>query len=302
MYSADLLRLRARVSERIRAFFAARGVIEVTTPSLIAAPASDFSSLSFSVSGKWLRTSPEFEMKSLLARGSGDIYQMGPVFRAGENGPRHRLEFTMLEWYRTGWGYEALLAEANELLCELLSQRLSGSEPHLITYRTAFEKCFSLNPFTCADTELIKLSSALGFTDCGNRHEALDFLFGRMVAKYCDRNQLYAIKDFPSEQASFAKVNSAQYAERFEVFYRDVELANGYREMTAAGEYLHRVEEDNRRRRRSGVVTVVPDADFVRLLRMRPLPESSGVSIGIERVLMCIAGTDEITDICPLGD
>ncbi len=300
LHTVDILRLRARVIDRIRGFFAERGALEVTTPSLIAAAASDFSTASFPVSGKWLRASPEFEMKSLLARGSGDIYQIGPVFRAGESGRRHRPEFTMLEWYRIGRAYEELLAEANELLGELLTPRLSALKPHVRTYQTAFEECFALDPFACDDAALMRLASDLGLSACGARHEALDFLFERMIGKCCGQNRLYAIKEFPAQQASFAKINSAKRAERFEIFYRDTELANGYREINTADEYLRRAENDNRTRRRLGLATVAADSGFASLLRARPLPESSGVSIGIDRVLMCIAGADALADICPL--
>ena len=127
--TAALLRLRARAAQRVRAFFDARGVLEVTTPCIVGAAAGEPGIASMPSEGGWLRSSPEFEMKRLLADGGGDIWQMGPAFRGGERGAHHRPEFTLIEWYRVGWDYLRLLDETAELLSCLLHSHAPDSAP-----------------------------------------------------------------------------------------------------------------------------------------------------------------------------
>ena len=141
--------MRAELLAEIRAFFAARGVLEVETPILSAAAIHDPHLASFSTrySGPgpldgqtlYLRTSPEFSMKRLLAAGSGCIYQIAPVFRLGEAGRRHNPEFTLLEWYRLGFDHHRLMAEVAELVIQLLADRLPlATEVECSSYRTLF--------------------------------------------------------------------------------------------------------------------------------------------------------------------
>ena len=291
--TADILRLHAGVVSQIRAFFAGRGVVEAVTPVLVGAAASDFATHSFRTDAGWLRTSPEAEMKRLLMDGSGDIYQVGPVFRKSETGKRHRAEFTMLEWYRIGWDYRRLLKETGELLAQLLS----AQEPRIFTYQSAFENCFGIDPFDCDDTVLQERAAGAGLAGCSGRGEALDFLFERLTGLHPPADGLYAIVDFPAEQASLARMSAARRAERFEVFHGNLELANGYREITDSDEYLARLEGDNRVRARLGLEPVAGDPAFIKALQTGTLPECSGVSVGIDRLLMCLAGAGDIGQV-----
>lgn len=304
LQSKDILTAHARLLGQIRSFFAQRQCLEVHTPVRIKAPAGDAFIESFACDSEWLRTSPEFEMKRLLMDGSGDIYQIGPVFRKSESGTRHREEFTMLEWYRVGKSYQELLGEVAELLSVLLNEvLLTDTDKRMSVYRYAefFIKQFGQDPFTCSDDALQSLASQAGLS--GNladksRVELLDFLFSAMTEASQDAmssHTLYAIKDFPPEQSSFAK--SGTYAQRFEVFCGKLELANGYQELTDTKGYLQQIEHSNRVRTQQGMPVLMHDAAFVQALERGLMPECAGVSIGIERVLMCALGTKDIGQV-----
>ncbi|HUM90601.1 MAG TPA: elongation factor P lysine(34) lysyltransferase, partial [Candidatus Competibacter sp.] len=175
--SADLsvLRLRAELLAQIRAFFAARGVLEVETPALSAAAITDPHLASFktcysgpgSQHGRplYLHTSPEFAMKRLLAAGSGCIYQIARVFRDGEAGSRHNPEFTLLEWYRVGFDHHRLMDEVAELVGMLLAGRLTLAEPERLSYRQIFQHHLNLDPHratvadlaACAETRNVSI-------------------------------------------------------------------------------------------------------------------------------------------------
>jgi len=171
---ADLstLRLRAELLARARAFFAARGVLEVETPALSAAAITDPHLASFRTvySGPgprhgrtlYLHTSPEFPMKRLLAAGSGCIYQIARVFRDGEAGHRHNPEFTLLEWYRVGFDHHRLMDEVAELVTELLAGRLALAGPERLSYRQLFQRYLNLDPHRASVVELAACAEARG--------------------------------------------------------------------------------------------------------------------------------------------
>ena len=186
--SADLdtLRLRASLLADIRAFFRARGVLEVETPMLAAATSPETHVLSFEVrfpdrDGRagWLQTSPEFAMKRLLCAESGPIYQITKAFRAGEAGRLHNPEFTIVEWYRPGFGYEALITEVEDLLGKLLNR----NEPRRLTYREAFRRFAGLDPKHASLPDLRRRCRARGWQDARNagRDACLDFLLDNSV-------------------------------------------------------------------------------------------------------------------------
>ncbi|MDD9806743.1 MAG: EF-P lysine aminoacylase EpmA [Gammaproteobacteria bacterium] len=301
--AAQCLRLRAQVAAQIRAFFSARNVLEVATPCLVGAPVSEVGIGSVAAGGGWLRTSPEFEMKRLLAAGSGDIWQLGPVFRSDESGRLHRPEFTLLEWYRVGMDYRRLLDETLELLSQIL-RPLNPAAPVRLSYRDAFAGAFGTET-PDDDKHLQTLAAQQGLRGCRDAFDALDFLLAQMAGHHFSRDVLTAVYDFPARQASYARISEQGHAQRFEVFYGGMELANGFQELTAAADYRARFAADNTRRARLGLAETAPDERFLAALE-RPgkpgLPDCSGVAAGFERLLMCLAQARDIAEVLPLTD
>ena len=284
------------IVHRIRQFFITRNITEVITPTLINTECSEIGVDSIPTNNKWLRTSPENEMKSLLLQGSGDIYQIGPVFRQGDIGHLHRPEFTMLEWYRQEWSYIDLLNESIELLQILLADQLANKQVTIINYQELFERSIDVDPFS-ANTEIlhtIAMDKGLDTNDV-SRHTLLDFLFESVIASFNDE-AYYAVINFPPEQASFANINDG-IAERFEIFHKGIELVNGYQEITTKSEYLKRLAIHQNRKSSDSNEENYCDQHLLDLLDCHPLPKCAGVSMGIERILMCYCNADDIEQV-----
>ncbi len=294
------LRRRAEVLARIRAFFAARSVIEVETPVLAAAGGTDIHLAPLHTDladGRrlYLQTSPEFAMKRLLAAGSGPIYQLGRAFRDGEAGRRHNPEFTMLEWYRPGWDHRALMDEVDALLTEVL-----GTAPgERMTYREAFRRHAGLDPFTAVDDELRARATGLGL-DAGDvdRDGCLSLLLGAVVEPRLGRGRPTFLDDFPASQAALARIRPGEppVAERFEAYVEGVELANGYHELTDPAEQRCRFEVDLAERRRRGLPELPVDERLLAALE-HGLPECAGVALGVDRLVMLACGAASLADV-----
>jgi lysyl-tRNA synthetase class 2 len=304
----DALRLRARLYRTIRAFFDARGVLEVETPILSAAGNTEPNIESFRTrfsghadSGareRWLRTSPEFALKRLLAAGCGDCYELGRVFRDGEAGRRHNPEFTMLEWYRLGWDHRRLADEVVALVREALA--LVGREATLrdCTYRTLFVDALDLDPFTATPE---RLRDALGDVridgDGLGRDDWLDLLLTHRLQPSFAADSITIVRDFPASQAALARIRADDppVAERFEAYLGPFEIANGYHELNDAREQRARFERDGARRRARGQRSVPVDEHL--LAALPALPDCAGVAVGIERLLMVMLDTPAIGDV-----
>src|SRR5688572_2074702 len=209
----ETLRLRGSLNALIRRFFAERDVLEVETPVLSRAGNTDPNIASFSLefSGRtdgaprtrWLRTSPEFALKRLLAAGIGDCYELGRVFRDGEAGGRHNPEFTMLEWYRVGWDHHRLVDEAATLVQAALA--LVARDARLVRrgYRDLYRQELGLDPFTADDAEL---RDALGDVridaDGLGRDDWLDLLMTHRLQPAFPRDHLLALHDYPASQCA----------------------------------------------------------------------------------------------------
>ena len=297
---AEKLQLQTAALKAIRQFFQARDITEVITPCMTKAASSEPFINSFAIADYWLRSSPEYEMKRLLIALESDIYQIGPAFRKDEHGNHHRHEFTLVEWYRCGWDYRRLMVECLDLLSTFVPSLDIGRRS--ISYRELFLKHFNLDPFACTDQTLYDASARYGYhSTCQRRGEALDFLFELAAKNYQDSEYshcLLAIYDFPLEQASFAHIADGHHAERFEVFFEGIELANGYSELTEASEYCARIAADNEVRAATGLPAVVADEDFLQALEDGKLPACAGVSVGLERLLMCLTQSDDIDQVC----
>ncbi|MGK0673919.1 MAG: EF-P lysine aminoacylase EpmA [Halothiobacillaceae bacterium] len=307
--SFDALAARARMLRGIRAFFTARGVLEVETPLLARAASTDVHLESLRVSDRrgevgFLHTSPEFFMKRLLAAGSGPIYQVSKVFRGGEVGRWHNPEFTLLEWYRPGFSLDALMDEV-EALVRALAQDMP-SRPGIsrrIGYREVFIEHIGVDPWatdvetlmSCARTHGLDVEHAEHFS----LDDWLDLLFAGALAPRLPSDALTFIHGFPPSQAALAKRmmrDGREVAARFELFWGELELANGFDELQDAQEQERRFAADNAERERRGLPTMPPDDRLVEALRAG-LPACAGVAVGLDRLLARLlgaAGLDEV--------
>jgi lysyl-tRNA synthetase class 2 len=300
-----MLEQRAALCARIRAFFAVRGVLEVDTPCVVNHPASDLHIHSARVEWadapvRFLHTSPEHAMKRLLAAGSGDIFQICHVVRASERSRLHNNEFTLLEWYRTGFSLGALMAEVEALVHELAPGVAAGVTER-VTYREAFRRELALDPFVASTAELAHAAERLGFVQHGapaSRDDLLDFLMASRVGPALGRRGLSFIHGYPASQAALARTDPADRgaAERFELYREGVELANGYHELACAHEQRARFDADNQERRRRGLPTFPIDERLLAALAAG-LPDCAGVALGFDRLLMLESGAAHIDEV-----
>lgn len=296
----DSLRQRADLYHRIRSFFAARGVLEVDIPVLgetgVTEPHIDCLQLRCNGRPAWLQSSPEYYLKRLLAAGCGAVYSLGKVFRDGEAGRRHNPEFTMLEWYRPGWDEHALMDEVEELLIAVGA--VSAVQCRRVSYGEVFRDVTGLDPHDCDDAALRGLASRIADNDWSSepRSHCLDLIFSSVVEPELPAG-LIQVHDYPAGQAALARLTrndrGQQVARRFEAFLDGMELANGYFELTDAGEQRARFEQDNRIRLQLGKPPVPVDEKLLAALDAG-LPECAGVALGVDRLLMRLAGSDDI--------
>ncbi|UCC13692.1 MAG: EF-P lysine aminoacylase GenX [Gammaproteobacteria bacterium] len=304
--SVELIRLRSAVLGRLRAWFGDRGILEVDTPVLSRAGASDphLENISAELGGRayFLHTSPESAMKRLLAGGSGDIFQVCHVFRAGEQGRKHNPEFTMLEWYRLGQRLEDMMADVESLTSDLCSISKPLPSFRKTSYRDLMRGITGVDPFTAAVPELINALDSHGVVSpTGHppeRDELLDLLLATVVEPALDPEQPVFVYHFPASQAALARVlpGDPPLAERFELFFGGMEIANGFYELTDADEQGRRF--DHELKRRAADNRHVPPRDDALLAALRAgLPDCSGVALGLDRLLMYLAGINDIRDV-----
>ena len=303
------LRLRGRLYQAIRAFFAERDVLEVETPLLSQAGNTDPNIASFALqfSGRtdggprtrWLRTSPEYPLKRLLAAGLGDCYELGRVFRDGEAGGRHNPEFTMLEWYRVGWGHDRLVDEVVALVQVALAMVGRSATMQRISFRELYLQRLQVDPFMADDATL---RAALGGIDIDPRglvrDDWLDLLMTHRLQPAFDPDRLLAVYDYPASQCALARIrpDDPPVAERFEVYLGPLELANGYHELGDASEQRTRFDRDRDVRR--GRRDAAPPLDERLLSALQAgLPDCAGVALGVDRLLMAMTGSDRIADV-----
>ncbi len=297
------LRHRADLLRDIRSFFDARGVLEVETPILSRAGNSDPGMEQFgSRDGRWLRTSPEYALKRLLAAGGPDVYELGRVFRAGESGPWHNPEFTLLEWYRRGWAYPQLVDEVVELVTRC-GQRF-GREWTVrhVSYRDWLQDTAGIDPLqdTAEAMASILERAGVAYPDLRDldREGCLDLAVTHLAQPALAEDMLTVVSLYPASQAALARLHpeDPRVAERFEVFLGGVELANGYQELTDAAEQRARFEAENEKRRSEGRPTVPLDENLLDALESG-LPACSGVALGVDRLLMVLGGYAHIGDV-----
>ncbi|MFC5435088.1 EF-P lysine aminoacylase EpmA [Rhodanobacter umsongensis] len=302
------LRLRAGAYQLIRRFFAERQILEVETPILSAAGNTEPNIESFSTffhghvdagaRERWLRTSPEFPLKRLLAAGVGDCYELGRVFRNGEAGGRHNPEFTMLEWYRVGWDHRQLMQETIALVEAALAMVGRRAEVVVTSYRQLFLDELGIDPLQAPIDELRTPLGEWGIDPEGLGHDDwLDLLITHKLQPAFPRDRITVIHDYPATQCALAKIRAGDppLAERFELYLGRHELANGYHELNDAAEQRRRFGRDNAIRRERGLREVPLDHALLDVLDA--IPDCAGVALGVERLLMCLADTDAIADV-----
>ncbi len=294
------LKARARLQQDIRAYFSERNVLEVETPLISMAGNTDPEIQSIRTdTGGYLRTSPEFPLKRLLAAGYGDIFELGRVFRAGESGRFHNPEFTMLEWYRTGFSYQQLMDEVADLVRFCGRGKFDQWPEQRLSYRQLFLHHLDLDPFTADSKELSDAAKKHGFTDIElERRQWLDLLISLVIQPALPEESLTYIYDFPTEQAALARIRpgSPPLAERFELYLGHIELANGYQELTDASEQRRRFNTENIQREKRGAVICKTDHHLIAALE-HGLPECAGVALGVDRLLMNLCGVETISEV-----
>ncbi len=300
--SRDALEARARLFAAIRRFFSERQVMEVETPLLSQAANSDPSILSISAETspqRFLRTSPEFPMKRLLASGLSDIYELGKVFRSGESGGWHNPEFTMLEWYHAGWNYLELADEVVDLVRYCGAGQFDSWPVQRISYRELFQRQLGVDPFHCDEAELAQHAQDHGIRSGPlDLRQWLDLLISHVIQPALGGETITIVHDFPADQAALARIRRGQpdLAERFEVYLGPAELANGYQELTDATEQRQRFEREQRQRGLQGD-DIQPLDERLLAAMEKGLPDCAGVALGVDRLLMAITRLEAIQSV-----
>jgi lysyl-tRNA synthetase class 2 len=309
--SLDLLRLRARMLQKIRQFFSQRSVLEVETPLLGAAIGTDPQLDFFTTAYHWpptqqtlfLQTSPEFAMKRLLAAGSGSIYQICKAFRNGESGRFHNPEFTLLEWYRLGYNLPQLMDEVDGLVAELFDGNRMLQPTQRVSYQTLFQEYTGLDPLVFSYEDYCGYAQGGGFTDaitiCGYDHALwLDFIFSHSIQPHLGHNALCMVYGYPNCLPSLARVNghNALVTERVELFINGVELGNGYHELSDAKEQERRFDKEIAIRQAMQRPAVIKDERLLASLEAG-LPDCSGIAIGLDRILMLLSNSPAIDEV-----
>ncbi|MFC3549649.1 EF-P lysine aminoacylase EpmA [Lysobacter cavernae] len=305
----DTLRLRARLNTLVRAFFAEREVIEVETPVMSLAGNTDPNIASFSLqfSGRtdgasrtrWLRTSPEYPLKRLLAAGFGDCYELGRVFRDGEAGGRHNPEFTMLEWYRLGWDHRRLIGETAALVQAALTLVGRTAQLSEISYHALYRQRLGIDPHTASQASLRAALGDVVIDPTGlTRDDWLDLLMTHRLQPSFAADQLLAVYDYPASQCALARLrdDDPPVAERFELYLGPLELANGYHELADATEQGQRFARDREIRAQRGDIAPPRDERLLAGLASG-FPHCAGVALGVDRLLMAMLGTARIADV-----
>ncbi|KTC81667.1 elongation factor P--(R)-beta-lysine ligase [Legionella brunensis] len=287
--SIDILRKRTQFLTKIRAFFQQRDYLEVETPVMARFGITDvyLSNIKATFRGEayCLQTSPEYHMKRLLAAGSGPIFQLARVFRDDELGRWHNPEFTMLEWYQLDINHHQLMDEVGELL-----QMILQCQPMIRkTYQQTFLEICEFDPLSTTIAELQKVLKRYELdnvlpSDEQDQDQYLFLLMSHVVEPALGlKNVPVAVYDFPPSQAALAQINQG-VAERFEVYFKGVELANGFHELTDWQAQAERFNQDLAIRKRQGLPPSAPDEYLLQALS-HGLPSCSGVALGVDRLL-----------------
>ena len=297
-------KVRQSLLAKVRAFFDSRGVLEVETPVLSNACGTDPQLDYFEIESphRFMMTSPEFHMKRLLAAGFGDIFQITKSFRKDEFGAHHNNEFSMVEWYRVGMPQEQLMDEVEALVSDILGKPIHARRTRWID---AFKNYADVDPLVDTDNDFVKACKSRNIplpTDTSNmsREDWWDYLMVFAVEPALAKNGPEFILDYPQSQAALAQTYVGEdghtWARRFELFVDQVELCNGYTELTDATEQRRRFEADLEIRKQMGKPLPTLDENFLEALKSG-MPACSGVALGLDRLFMLAMNKKEIKDV-----
>jgi elongation factor P--(R)-beta-lysine ligase len=293
---------RARTRARARAFFDARGFLEVDTPILVPSPGLDLHLDAFEVAPaapeppearRWLITSPEYQMKRLLADGHERIYQIVPCFRRGEVGSLHNPEFTMIEWYRAGAGVGDVMGDTEQLVAAVTGGSVRVGD-RTVDLHPPFERITVCDAFArFAGWPREKTLDAAGRDETAYFRTLVDSVEPALAK--LDRGVF--LVDYPASQASLARLkpDDPRVAERFELYVAGVELSNGFGELVDAAEQRARLVRDQAQRASRGLPVYPLDERFLEALAR--VPPSAGNALGFDRLVALACGTTAITDV-----
>ncbi|MDP1880261.1 MAG: EF-P lysine aminoacylase EpmA [Parachlamydiaceae bacterium] len=300
---------RAFMFKKARDFFYSKKVLEVDCPILSSKASIDahidlISAIYRNEEIYYLHSSPEFAMKRLLADGLGDIYQLSHVFRDGEFSEKHNPEFTMAEWYRLGFSLEEMIEET----CEFIQLFLGHLPCRIVNYREVFLQFTGIDYVHVSENELFLFIKEKDISYYPSVFEEgkdalLNLILGSYIEPFLGKNELFVLAYYPASQAALAKKRQHQdetVAERFEIYYQGIELANGYHELTHGEEQRKRFEESNEMRRFLGKKSLPIDEHFLSALQ-KGLPDCCGVAVGFDRLMMLRQKQKEIQEVLPLG-
>lgn len=286
---------RAEIIRAIREFFYQHDVTEVETPVLSHYGVTDPHIVNMTCEYPnpqktlYLQTSPEYPMKRLLVAGSGSIYQMCKSFRVDEQGRYHNPEFTMLEWYRVDYDHHQLMNDMDDLLTCVLNTPSAIRK----TYQTVFKEHLDICPLSASLEALQAVAKPFNPPVLGdNKDDWLLFLFSHAVEP--NLQVLTFVYDFPATQAALARVNTdnPNVCDRFEVYFKGIELANGFHELSDAKEQRRRFESDNQQ----ATQPMAMDENFLQALE-HGLPDCAGVALGVDRLVMLALGVERIEEV-----
>lgn len=302
--SVEISKSRAGMLDRARDYFRDHDVLEVTTPALQKTAATDAGIASIEVNrggrANFLHSSPEYSMKRMLAAGYPDIFQICNVFREGEFGHLHLPEFTMIEWYRSDFTLREIMQDALDLTASLLSNK-QLPDAEFVSYASAFETTLSIDPLTASSTDLAETLAAdqnLRNSIGDDRDAWLDLAISTRVSEGFPSDRLTVLHHYPASQAALSRIcpDDSRFADRFELFWGKIELANGFVELTDADEQLNRFAADNQKRSDAGLPVLEIDNELIDALRAG-LPPCAGVALGLDRVLMINEDQNDVRNV-----
>ncbi len=301
--SLQNLKRRALLLNQTRDFFSQRDVLEVETPLVCSHTVTEPNIDSFRLASddlRYLQTSPEYLMKRLLAAGAPDIFQICKSFRNGEQGTLHNPEFTMIEWYRHGFCLQQIMRETVDLISELLSKVGEPIEVEYISYYELTKKALGVSFQSLTHDKIKELLTECNFVHQSDMSfaQSIDFLFSHKVQPVMNAQSITVVFHYPAAQAALSKLNNEDQdvADRFEVFYQGVELANGYVELLDSEQQLERFENDLLIRKSYDLAEVEIDQ---RLLdaQQHGLPECAGVAVGFDRIMMLAVSASSLSEV-----